>query len=177
MPFEEEKKVNQNEWVRWLLSEDHKAELWKILAFWEKYKEEWERLEKDFWHEWNHQKFENLVWDYTKNKRKNRKKFEESLSGEERKIMGNLDEISRDKFYEKYLYEKIVYSWEVGEKNLRENIEYKWNNEDIEWFKRWVVDMKYNLQPWISIDLMGKEIWDEWVKILAREWKHELKSW
>ena len=34
----EERNENQNEWVRWLLKEDHKAELWEILAFWEKYK-------------------------------------------------------------------------------------------------------------------------------------------
>ena len=40
----EEEKLQGNEWVRWLLKEDHKAELWEILAFWEKYKREWEEM-------------------------------------------------------------------------------------------------------------------------------------
>ena len=72
----EERKENQNEWVKWLLREDHKAELWEILAFWEKYKKEWEKMEIEFWKKWYKEYFNNLIWWYKESK----EKFEEWLS-------------------------------------------------------------------------------------------------
>jgi hypothetical protein len=41
----------------------------------------------------------------------NRKLIEEWLLEEEKQLLNELTDIARDKFYDKYLYDKIVYSW------------------------------------------------------------------
>ena len=83
----EEERVNQNEWVRGLLNENHKAELWEILAFWEKYKKEWEKMKYEFWRRWDRDKYENLIMQY-----RDRKKIcMENLTEEEREILDRLN--------------------------------------------------------------------------------------
>ena len=57
----EEERLNQNEWVRWLLNQDHKAELWKILAFWERYREEWEQMRDEFWNNHEEEQYKELL--------------------------------------------------------------------------------------------------------------------
>ena len=117
----EEEKLNQNEWVRQLLNEDHKAELWKVLAFWEKYKEEGDGMEKEFWNDmefWWYREdrksefFKDLLLQYEEKK----EKFIEWLSKEEVDILESLDDVGREKFYRQYLFSKIVYSWNIEKK-------------------------------------------------------------
>ena len=105
----EEEKLQENEWVKWLLNEDHKAELWKILAFWEKYKEEWEMMRDEFWKEHDREQFRNLIRWYEESKRISWELF----SPEERDMLDSLDSVAREKFYREYLYEKIFYNWNL----------------------------------------------------------------
>ena len=107
MSLEGEKKVNQNEWVRWLLNKEHNVELWKILAFWEKYKEEGDAMEKEFWNmserywdENNSDYFKDLILQYEQNK----EKFVEWLLKEEKAMLDSLDGVAREKFYKEYLF-------------------------------------------------------------------------
>ena len=201
MSLEEEKKLSQNEWVRWLLNEDHKAELWEILAFGEKYKKEWEEMRKAFWRKGYRGQFDNLIMQYEDSKDRLMKWLPE-----EKGMLDGLNDIAKEKFYEEYLFDRIVYSWDPEYKKELESIQYHWEMWDIEWFKRWVVENKNNLKPWMKIDLSdndiskdwirmlaetwkdklqpwmrinfsGNKIWDEWVKILAREWKGKIKPW
>ena len=176
----EEEKLQENEWVRWLLKEEHNKELWKILAFWEKYKEQWDVMEREFWnieersyrYEYNSDYFKDLILQYEENK----EKFVEWLSKEEIDILESLDGVGKEKFYRQYLFSKIVYSWNIEKKSDQRGATFldKWN---IEKFKKWVRDMKNELQPWMTINLWYNNIWDEWVKILTKEWKDNLKPW
>ena len=106
----EGEKLNQNEWVRWLLREDHKVELWEILAFGEKYREEWEEMKKKFWMRRGRDKYLNLLMQYKDSK----KEYMKNLSKEEREIIDRLNEVWKDKFIEEYMHDKILYS---GDKN------------------------------------------------------------
>ena len=169
----EEEKLQENEWVKWLLKEDHKEELWKVLAFWEKYKAEWKQMEKKFWQKGDRKKFVNLIRDYRNNKEENREVFEESLSLEEKQILDGLNDIAKDKFYEEYLYERILYSWDESDVMWSLNI---WSYGEV-WDEWWIIDVKQDLQPWVSVDLERNDLWYEWTKVLAREWKDSLQPW
>ena len=168
MSLEEEKKVNQNEWVRWLLNENHKAELWEILAFWEKYKMEWEEMERKFWNKYWYDEFMNLILQY----KESEEKLEEWLLPEERKMLNSLNDIMREKFCEEYLKDRILYSWDLENEKEREALNY-----DERWYIDWVKDSKDKLQPWMGVDLTYAEIWYKWVGILAEWWKNSLQPW
>ena len=176
-----EEKLNHNEWIRWLLNKNHKEELWKILAFWEKYKREWEKLKREFWKERDVEKFVNLVWYYKKHKRECRKNFIEKLSREEKKMISSLSKVAMDKFYKEYLDDIVLYSWNS------ENI-YNWgegsiyNYWDLKRFKTEVVDIKKRMKPWMWIGaskegIVPYEIKDEFLEILVKEWKYSLQPW
>ena len=173
MSLEKEKKVNQKVWVSELLKKEHQDEMSKILKFWEKYKEEWKRLERGFWQKKNRKKFVNLIQNYKRNKEKYRRWFEELLSSEEKEILDGLSDIAKDKFYEEYLYEKILYSWSEVEEIWTLNI---WAYGEM-WDEWWIIDVKQDLQPWVEIDLGLNGLWYEWTKVLAREWKDSLQPW
>ena len=189
MSLEEEKQ--SQEVVKWLLNKDHKAELWKILAFWEKYKSEWKQMESEFWKEWNvrmgeermsylfylddKQAFRQLILQHEENS----KSFLEWLSQEEKDIWNSLNEVAKEKFYKEYLFDKIVYSWNVEgeykEKKIRLWKEVKMKRgmkpEDMrwEWLEKWIQTMKDNLKPWVYLDLNEDCIWPEDMRIIA-EW-------
>ena len=166
----DEEKLNQNEWVRWLLNEDHKAELWKILAFWEKYKKEWKMLEQKFWIHWKRRDYKDLLRYYEKNK----ENFEWLLP-EEKDMLDSLDGVAREKFYKEYLFNMIFYGWKSENRIRRKKIVYNWAGHGVEWFRAWVVNKKDGLKPWMEIDLGSNGIWEWWMEILWKEWKDSLK--
>ena len=109
----EEEKLDQGWCVKSLLKEEHKVELWKILAFWEKYKEEWEKMRDEFWNNYEFDEFKELILQCEINK----DKLIEWLSSEERKLLGSLNGLVKDKFYKEYLFDRIVYGWNVDKKD------------------------------------------------------------
>ena len=141
----EEKKLSQNEWVRWLLNENHNAELWKVLAFWEKYKKEWDVMEREFWNDvesWWYRddeksdSFKDLILQYEEKK----EKFVEWLSKEEIDILESLGDVGREKFFRQYFFDKIVYSWNVkGEAETGDTRLFldRWNIEKFK--KKWTL--------------------------------------
>ena len=182
MSLEEEKKVNQNEWVRQLLNKSHKAELWNILAFWEKYKKEGDGMEREFWNDmefWWYREdrkgdyFKDLILQYNQNK----EKFVEWLSKEEIDILESLGDVGREKFFRQYFFGKIVYSWNVKMEAETGDTRLYLGKWDIESFKKWVSDMKNELQPGMSLLMINRNVWVEWVKLLAKEWKGRLQPW
>ena len=183
----EEEKLNQNEWVRGLLKEEHKAELWKILAFWEKYKEEWEKMKKEFWNVG----FRRIVFvRLLKQYRESKKVYMENLSEEEGKILDRLNEVWKEKFIEIYLHDKILYSWDKN-KEVERKEEYKyyeweaWEavieewvtlnffNSNI-WSGRVEEISKIKLKEWVMLNLSFNDVWDVWAEEIS---KMELKKW
>ncbi len=173
-PIEEIQKLEQ------YLPDEKKAELAQILTFGERIKAEWEKKKKEFWNEHLYDKeyFKDLLVQYGESK----EKFIESLTPGEKKILDNLDESNKDKFYNEYLYERILYSWDINDESdygYGWSIEYKNENWDfdLEKFKDWVYSSKDSLQPWMKIYLWDNKLWYEWAKILAKTWKDRLRPW
>ena len=174
------KPIEEIQLLKQFLPEKKQEELAQILTFGERIKAEWEKKKKEFWNEHLYDKeyFKDLLVQYGKSK----EKFIESLTPGEKKILDNLDESNKDKFYNEYLYERILYSWDINDKSdygYGWSIEYKNENWDfdLEKFKDWVYSSKDSLKPWMRIHLDGNNIWYEWVKILAGAWKDSLKPW
>ena len=111
---ETEKPIEQIQKLEQFLPEKKQEELAKILAFWERTKAEWEKKKKEFWNKYLYDKeyFKDLLVQYEESK----EKFIESLTPGEKKILDNLDESNKDKFYNEYLYERIFYSWDINDK-------------------------------------------------------------
>ena len=156
----EEEELNQNEWVRWLLNKDHKAELWEILAFWEKCKKEWEEMRKEFWSRWwGRDKYVNLLMQYKDRK----KEYMENLTEEEKNMLDRLNGMWKDKFIEEYLYNKILYS---GDADIELNKKSYWYDD----WKAWKVIM----EEWAMLNLHGNNILNRWAEAIS---KMELKEW
>ena len=176
MSLEKEKKVKQNEWVRWLLNENHKAELWEILAFWEKYKKEWKILEQKFWIHWKRRNYKDLLRCYERNKEN-----VEWLLPEEKDMLDSLDGVAREKFYKEYLFDRIVYSWWSVKHERVEDEFYHGKGEDLENFRNRVHNVKNRIKPWVTMNLyaidINDKIWPEWAKVLAEGWKNCLQPW
>ena len=180
MPLEEEK-LNQNEWVRWLLNKDHNRELWKILGLWEKYKREWEEMRMKFWRKWSCEKYVNLILQYNDSKRK----YIKNLTRKEREILDRLNGVWKDKFIEGYMHNKILYSGNADEKMERNRYRYNWEVIMEEWiildlsrnniWDGWAeVISKMELKEWVKLDLEWNGIWDVWAEAIS---KMELKEW
>ena len=170
----EKEKLNQNEWVRWLLKENHKEELWNLLSFWEKYKAEWKKMEQEFWVYWKRSDYKDLLRYYEKNK----KNFEWLLP-EEKAMLDGLDAVAREKFYKKYLIDRIVYGlWSLKHERVEDEF-YHWKGEDLEHFRNRTHNAKNRIKPWVTMNLnvldLRNAIWPEWAKILAEEWKDSLQ--
>ena len=160
-----EKEENKKKGITKLLWKEKKNELVKILAFWEKYKKEWENLKEQFREKYSREKFIDLVIHYEKSK----SSFLNNLDSEEKQIIGPLKWLTREKFFDKYLNERILYWWEFSSlSGSNDCIKY-----DIEDFKEWRVKLK----KWVLIllELGNLELWDEWVEKLV--WKIKLKEW
>ena len=170
----EEEKLSQNQWVRWLLNENHKAELWKILSIWEKYRKEWEKMKYEFWKNKNKRDhFRYLLLGYQLSK----DNFMEWLPQEEKEVLNSLNDIAKEKFYEEYSYDKILYGWKmlwIFPKTVAYN---DWQNGGLKSLKDWAGKLKEEMQPWMRIGLDNNFFWDEWIEVLAEEWKYSLKPW
>ena len=151
----EEEKLNQNEWVRGLLNENHKAELWEILAFWEKYKKEWEKMKYEFWRRWDRDKYEKLIMQY----RGSKKVYMENLTEEEREILDRLNGVWKDKFIEAYLHDIILYSGDSDSNKKVSNKEY--------WYKDWKA-WKVVMEEWMKLNLGWYNIWDSWSEEVSK---------
>ena len=198
MSLEEEKQ--SQEAVRWLLNKDHKEELWKILAFWEKYKAEWKQMEKEFWKKWcvwggdkysyfysldDKQVFKQLILQHEANK----KFFLEWLSQEEKDIWNSLSEMAKEKFYKEYLFDRVVYDWDVGggykeekihlhsSEGVKLNYGKKLEDTRWEWLEKWIKTQKNGLKPWVYLDLNEDFIWPEDMRIIAEGLKNVLQPW
>ena len=178
MSLEDERKENQKLWLNELLRKEHQDEMSKILAFWEKYKKEWERMKKEFWNTWNFDSksiFIDLVLKYEESK----KKFiERWLMEEERKILESLDGVAKEKFYKEYLYDRILYGdSKSGERHFSKVLPYSSDKTDVKWVLQWIKDIKDKLEPRASIDLEDLWIWNLLAETIADEWKDKLQIW
>ena len=153
------KSIEQIQKLEQYLSDEKKAELAKILDYWEKIKAEWERKKQEFW-EIHHTrddflkllrykcKHENeLLWKY---------QYWESMKW-----------LEREKFIAEYLHDDMLYSIDIQkcpEKKVWREYYYK------DW-KNWNVV----IEEWVSLDLGWNEIWPKWAKAIAKYLK--LKEW
>ena len=73
--------------------------------------------------------------------------------------------IEREKFIEEYLYDDILYSGKLDEKEIEEK---RYSYTD---WKEWDIVV----EEWVCLDLNHNQIWDEWAKAIAEKLK--LKRW
>ena len=179
-----EKPIEYIKQLEQYLSKCSKEELNQALAFWEKYKKEGEGMRDEFWKKWNDWKDEwyckKFVYDVNSKKEfkklilqyeDGREKFLEWLLPNEKELLKTFDDMMREKFYEEYLYDRILYSWNSKKRYNYEKLVCKGS------FSRWVCDIKDDIKPWIYIDLSQYCNWSEWIELLAKEWKDSLKPW
>ncbi len=180
MSTEKEKSIAQLDKLKSYLPKEKQEELAQLLSFWEKYKKKWEYLRNDFWNGHNREDFLGLISQYEESKQK----FINWLSLEEKEMLGKLKWITKEKFYKEYLNNRIIYSWSVKNEKSPESTENK-DKEiklvdfrgDLNGLKSSVNAMKDKLEQGMYINLLKSEIWDEWVKILAKERKNSLQPW
>ena len=180
-------KIQSKEQLERYLSENKRTELSKILVFWEKYKEEWERMKTEFWKDfhvetsssvqalpisskWNDKikyEFRNLLLQYEESKQN----FISWLSQKEQKIVNALNWIAKEKFYKEYLFDRILYGWNP-EKQYPKT---QGTIRDTDKIEEEIKEYKWKLKPWIHIEC--KCIGDKGIIFLAKEWKDKLQPW
>ena len=186
MALEEEKILNHKGWVRGLLNEKYRYDLSQILEYWEKYKKEWEEMKKEFWKNWNREKFVNLIMQYKNSK----EVYMKNLTEEEKEILDRIEGVWKEKFIEEYMHDKILYSGdkdkEVEEEEVYRYEEWKdWKVVMKEWvtFYFWNNNIwaawaeaisKIELKEWVYLNLRDNNIWNKWAEALS---KMELKEW
>lgn len=156
------------------LSMCSKKELDEILAYGEKYRQEWECMKNKFWSKHNRNDFVNLLMSYENNERM----FFEWLSGEEQKLIGSLEWISKRKFIDEYLHDRIFYGW--CSTDLREHPRFRYSSGmifDIDYAKRFAMEWKKKLVTWAYIYLEETDINLQCLDIIVNEWKDGLKPW
>ena len=144
----EEEKVNHNEWVRWLLNEDHKAELWKILEYWEKIKNEWEIKRKEFWSKHDREDFLKLLKYKATHEKYLERKYE---------YLNKMDGMMREKYTREYLRNDMLYNGKI-EKEVKMSHSVVYEDR----IKRW-----FNLKKWEYLNAIGGSIWVKEAKVLA----------
>ena len=183
MAAEEEKSIEQIQNLKPYLSVKTQEELDAILAYWEEMKAEWERKKQKFWKNHDREDFKKLL----RYKRSNKKEIEWYY-----KYLNIIKWLERGRFIEEYLYDDILYSWELDEMKLEEKkYSYddwkEWNVVMEEWVNlcfngknlwfQWVkaIAEKIKLLEWVYLDLSWNKIWAEWVKVIVQNMK--LKRW
>jgi hypothetical protein len=164
-------KNNRN--VSTIIWSNKNSELEKILSFWEKYKEEWNKLKKHFWSKKTYNSFTELLMQY--NELKN--KFIDSLSNEEKELLEWIEGISKERFIKEYLFDIILFSWELKKRDWPTRYSYTCNKLDMDRLKWIAIAKKPYLTDRTEVDLSATQIWDEWVDILTNEWENELQPW
>ena len=175
MSLEKEKRDQNKELIN-LLKENHKAELSNILAFWEKYRKKWEEVEREFWSKNPKSVFDRLVLQYDESRKNFEKRFQRGFLLN-KKVYRGFNSILKDKFYEEYLFNLILYSWDKDKWTHSDSKEFYCDGIDFDYFMRWVSRNKGDLKPWTSVDLSQHLMWDKWVEILVKWWKNYLKLW
>ena len=156
MAAEEEKSIEQIQNLKPYLSVKTQEELDAILAYWEEMKAEWERKKQKFWKNHDREDFKKLL----RYKRSNKKEIEWYY-----KYLNIIKWLERGRFIEEYLYDDILYSWELDETKLEEK---KYSYDD---WKEWNVVM----EEWVNLCFNGKNLWFQWVKAIAE--KIKLMEW
>ena len=178
-----EKEDQQNNKLTKLLWKEKKEELAKILVFWEKLKPEWERKKKEFWKEHNREDYIKLLKNYNESKTK----FMWWLSEDEKNIINKMSWVTREKFFEEYLHDLILYSWDKDEKpmdfmiyseeftrrpdlwpiKMKEGNVVLLNNfwAGWDWVALWLKET-VTLNKNVTIDLSDNEFHEEWFKYL-----------
>ena len=181
MSLEKKKKENQKVWLMDLLKKEHQDEMCKILAFWEKYKKEWEQLKDRFYSRCYIKNSPYRLQVFFKNlllqREESEKIFTQWLSVEEREILNSLSGLARDKFCDEYLKDRIFYSWDENKEFKEEGFSYYKKKLDVGWITEVAKDLKDKLTPGVDVNLNENQFFDEWLKILAKEWKHKLQPW
>ena len=152
MTLEDEKKENQNEWLRWLLKEDHSEELWKILEYWEKIKSEGEKKRKEFWSKHNRIAFLKLL--------KYKVTHEKNLEWKY-KYLNKMDRLEKEKYIREYLRNDILYSGKIEEQLEISNA--VWYEDRV---RRW-----FYLKKWEYLNAIGDFIWVKEARVLAENLK------
>ena len=179
-----------------LLPKEKQEELAQILEFWERYKKEWKKLKDNFWNGQNREEFLNLIAQYEESEQK----FVNWLSEEEKEMLEKLKWIRKEKFYREYLFDRILYGWNLEVKcnepmednTVRRELLYEWrewnlqpwtmvkldhNQIDADEVKILVRNIMDKLHPWVSLDLSDNNIWDDWTVFLAQQLKWKLQQW
>jgi hypothetical protein len=176
---EENKKNNS---LTKLLWKEKKEELAEILAYWEKIKLEWERKKKEFWRKYQIHDFMKLLSYKWSHKEELEKQYE---------YLADMKWIVKEKFIEDFLYDDMLYSWEVVDnKKVEEPYNFKdletWNYEIREWVtfdcsfesNTWNERLPYilnlKLKEWVTINLRWNRLWEALAKWIA---KMSLKEW
>ena len=203
------KSIEQIKKLEQFLSEKSKEGIAKILAFGEKYKKEWEDLKNKFWetHNWDdyrylRENFVKLIAQYQESEQK----FINWLNKEEKEIINGLKWTNGKKFFDEFLHDRILYSWNTEKFYDKNVVNYSDTNlffRDVEklakeyedklqpwmeiyfsdanlsliWLKIIVEKWRWKLKPWMYINFYKNDLWDEWIKILAEAWKDSLQPW
>ena len=175
-----ERSIEQIGKLRQFLPENTNEELDDILAYGEEMRKEWLKKKQNFWSNHDGDDFKKLL--------RYKRKHEDELVLKY-KYLDRMNELERKKFVEEYLYNDVLYGWNLEEKSSGRKIEYwKWKNwfvelEEwsmlalwgceiwVEWVKRIVEELE--LKEWVMLNLWASKLWDEWAKIIS---KIELKS-
>ena len=180
--IETEKQTEYIKSLQQYLSKKGKKELDEVLAYWKEKKTEWERLKKEFWNKYWREEFKKLLeykWKYEK------KIFEEVWENkhfldkivemfrnklkpwrEDYKYFGKMTELEKRRYIEEYLYDYILYSGKIDDKEIESVKTYNYDD-----WRKWNVVM----EKWVKFDFNSEKLWDEWVKAIAQ--KIELVEW
>ena len=208
MENETQNQIDQIQKLRPLLPEKKQEDLAQILEYWEEIKAKWEEKKKKFWinndrddfmkllrYNWNH-------WDGIKMMKNWKLNILDKILGKWStfwkiyKYLDKMNRLEREKFIEEYLYDYILYSGELEDRNNNPK-EYsykdlkKWNviieewsylNLRELWIQLWTlfdwikpIIESLVLKKWVTLNLWYNLMWDEWAKFIAEN--IELQEW
>lgn len=175
MAVEQEKQsIEQIKKLEQFIPSEKQEELAKILAFGEKYKADSNERERKFWSKYGLEEYKQLISQYERSK----EKFIKWLTPQERKILDSISESMKDKFYREYLFDWIVYSWDVTKKDCWESDNLCLSHElTLDRAESLAKERKSKFKPWIVVDLHENTIPLECLEVIAREWKDSLQPW
>jgi hypothetical protein len=151
-----EKEEQQKNNLVILLWKEKKEELVKILTYWEKIKEQWEKKKKEFRsNRENSLEFDGLLDQYEKNKRE----FIEWLTWEWKKVLENLKWVTKEKFIDEYFHDTILYT------KTQNYIEPKIIECSYEDLIKWNIEVKKH----VILVLSPSNIWVWWAEEIQKK--------
>ena len=149
MTVEEENLIKQIKELAQLLPEKSKEEMAQILAYWEKIKAEWEKKKEEFWSNHDREDFFRLL---------NYRKWHKDEIEWRYKYVGEMKWLEREKFIEEYLYDDILYGWELESWT-------DWKTYGPEDMTNW----KISIEEKTHLFFWDNEIWDEWIIKIVKD--------